>query len=73
VTRVLEILNRPIEENGLETTPVSDRPFDDVTPVLDSLIATFTAPEAGRYIARCYTPADDNNQIRKTIRIHQAS
>ena len=73
VNRVLEILNVPIGENGLETTPTSDRPFDDVTPVLDSLTATFTAPEPGRYIVRCYTPVDDNNQTRKTIRIRQAS
>jgi hypothetical protein len=73
VNRVLEILNVPIGENGLRATPTSDRPFDDVTPVLESLTATFTAPEPGRYIVRCYTPVDDNNQVRKTIRIRQAS
>ena len=67
--RVLLILNRPIDGNAAVATVSKDRPFDDVTPVLGSLTGTFTAPEPGRYIAHCYTPADDNNQIRKTIRI----
>ena len=72
VNRVLQILNRPIGANEAVGTVTKDRPFDDVTPVLGSLTGTFIAPGPGRYIARCYTPEDDNNRIRKTIRIRQA-
>jgi len=70
--RVLLILNRPIGANEAVGTVTKDKPFADVTPVLGSLTGAFTAPEPGRYIVRCQTPEDDNNRIRKTIRIRQA-
>lgn len=69
-SRVLQILDQTVAPNGNVPTVTRGGPLDDVTPVTASLTGTFHAPERpGRYIARCFTPADDNNQIRKTIHI----
>jgi hypothetical protein len=71
--RVLKILDQTVAPNGNVPTITQGAPFDEVTPVTDSLTGTFHAPEQpGRYIARCFTPADDNNEIRKTLQIQPA-
>jgi hypothetical protein len=71
--RVITILDQTVAPNGSVPTVTQGAPFDEVTPVTDSLTGTFHAPEQpGRYIARCFTPADDNNQIRKTLDIQPA-
>jgi hypothetical protein len=71
--RVLEILDQTIDPNGTLPTVTQGGPLSEVTPVTGSLTGTFLAPEQpGRYIARCFTPADDNNQIRKTLDIQPA-
>jgi hypothetical protein len=72
-SRVLEILDQSVTFNGSLPTVIQGGPFDQVTPVTGSLTGTFHAPEQpGRYTAHCFTPADDNNQIRKTISIQPA-
>lgn len=71
--RVLKILDQAVAPNGTLPTVTQGGPLNEVTPVTGSLIGTFLAPEQpGRYIARCFTPADDNNQVRKTISIQPA-
>ena len=73
VTRVLQILDESVDPNESVPTATQGQTLDDVTPVIGSLTATFQAPEQpGRYTARCFTPADDNNKIKKTIRIRPA-
>lgn len=62
--KVLDILITSIGPNA------EGGPADEATPVLGSISRRFRAPtEPGRYSVECYTPADDNNQISKTIRI----
>jgi hypothetical protein len=69
IKRVLVILDETIAPNAAAPTVTSDKnPFDQVTPVVSTLMRAFQAPEqVGRYTVRCMTPADDNNQIRKSI------
>ena len=62
--RVSVILNDSIPPNPNGTTA------GESTPVPGSIRHRFIAPfEHGRYVVHCYTPADRDNQIRKTIRI----
>lgn len=62
--RVSVILNDSIPANPTGTTT------DESTPVPGSITHRFNAPShPGRYTVHCYTPADHNNQIFKTIRI----
>ncbi len=64
--RVLAILVENIGPNAEGTTA------DESTPVTGDITRRFTAPdEPGRYVVRCYTPADRNNQIRETIHIKE--
>jgi hypothetical protein len=67
--RVAEILSESVAPNDAAPTVVKEKdPFDQVTPVVASITRVFTAPDKpGRYIVRCLTPADSNNQIRKTV------
>jgi hypothetical protein len=69
VKRVLQILDETIAPNAAAPTVTNEKePFQQVTPVVSTLTRAFQAPEqAGTYVVRCMTPADDNNQIRKTI------
>lgn len=62
--RLSVIINQSIPENPTGTTT------DESTPVPGSLTHNFNAPDKpGRYLLRCYTPADHNNQILKSFRI----
>jgi hypothetical protein len=64
VNRVAILLSQTIESNPDGTTT------DESTPEAGTLSMDFTAPdEAGRYNIRCYTVADRNNQIFKSLRI----
>ena len=67
--RVVEILSEVVAPNEAAPTAVKEKdPFDQVTPVLATITRVFKAPDKpGRYVVRCLTPADHNNQIRKTI------
>jgi len=62
--RVSIIVVESIGPNPLGTTA------DESTPVPGTITRKFNAPDQpGRYMVRCYTPADRNNQIFKGIRI----
>ena len=72
--RVFQIAAQNVGANEQVPTVIRDETLPEVTPVTGSITRQFAAPEQpGRYVARCYTPADDNNQVRKTIRIRPAS
>ena len=62
--RLSVILNDAIPPNPTGTTT------GESTPVPGSITHRFNAPaQPGRYTVHCYTPADRDNQILKTIRI----
>lgn len=62
--KVLDILLETIGPNA------EGGPADEATPVPGSFSRRFPAPERpGRYLVRCFTPADENNQIFESIRI----
>ena len=45
-------------------------PVGEATPVVDTLTRSFTAPDRpGRYLVRCFTPADQNNAVVEEITI----
>jgi len=65
--RALVILVEAVGPNPEGTTS------DESTPMPGSLDRRFPAPDQpGRYVVRCYTPADGDNQIFKTIRIQES-
>jgi hypothetical protein len=65
--RISIVLQESVGPNKEGTTA------DESTPVLGSLTSRFTAPDRpGRYAVRCYTPADDNNQISRSFSIEAA-
>ena len=62
--KVLDILSETIGPNA------QGGPVSEATPTLGSIRRRFTAPDkAGRYAVRCFTPADENNQIVRRIRL----
>lgn len=72
--RVFQIAAQNVGANEQVPTVIRDETLPEVTPVTGSITREFAAPDQpGRYIVRCYTPADDNNRVRKTIRIRPAA
>ena len=62
--KVQDILEETLRANP-EGTPVGE-----ATPVVDTITSSFTAPDRpGRYVVRCFTPADPNNAIFQEITI----
>ncbi len=62
--RVIEILTDTLPSQE------DDVPPTEATPVVGTIERTFTGPDrAGDYIARCFTPDDENNSIQQPITI----
>jgi hypothetical protein len=66
--RVVGILADQIGPNAEGSTA------DEATPVIGKIERRFMAPsEPGRYVVRCFTPLDRDNQIMEELRVREDS